>query len=153
MGCGVLSAQKVNNMTSSFSALPSRWCLWELRPILEGSPADLDASVHNLGSFGTLDEFWAMWSRLPRVNDLFCDASSVFRKGVVYGNSPSETTNVRGEASPAVLIDGYAVFREGVKPLWEDARNARGGEWSCRKGGSWFWCVPVLCAVHKQDTR
>jgi translation initiation factor 4E len=123
-------------MMSSFSPFATRWCLWELRPVVEGSPADLDASVHYLGSFGTLDEFWAIWSRLPRISDLFSDGSSVFRKGVIHEDNDTASVDALRESKPAVLVDGYAMFREGVKPLWEDTRNIRGGEWSCRKGAA-----------------
>lgn len=31
-------------------------------------------------------------------------------------------------------VEGFAVFKEGIVPEWEDPENKNGGEWSIRKG-------------------
>jgi hypothetical protein len=109
--------------------LAQSWCLWELRHGVEYS-----ASMHCLGRFDSLESFWALWARLPRPSAIFGDGSALFRKGLVP-TVPSGT-----QYSPD-LVDGYAVFVEGVRPEWEDERNKRGGEWCCRK------CkLPLRCA-------
>ena len=70
-----------------------------------------------------------MWSRLPRLATLFGNGRSPFRRGIRHGPVHSEQN-----IDEILLVDGFAVFRTGIKPTWEDARNTSGGEWACRKG-------------------
>ena len=43
-------------------------------------------------------------------------------------------------------VEGFAVFKDGIVPEWEDPENKNGGEWSIRKG----WACLALCrwALH-----
>ena len=39
-------------------------------------------------------------------------------------------------------VEGFAVFKDGIVPEWEDPENKNGGEWSIRKGmgnGVLYW--------------
>mmetsp|Transcript_27463 Transcript_27463/g.107470 ORF Transcript_27463/g.107470 Transcript_27463/m.107470 type:complete len:201 (-) Transcript_27463:515-1117(-) len=59
------------------------------------------SSIKEIGSFGSIEDFWSFYSHLTRPNDL------------------------------AVNTD-YYMFREPVKPLWEDPENKNGGRWTIR---------------------
>lgn len=68
-------------------------------------------SYIELGTFSTIAEFWRLFNNFPSI-DLVHD-------GVVRMN---------GQA-----IVAYSLFRDGVRPEWEDPRNIQGSEWGCRE--------------------
>ena len=49
---------------------------------------------------------------------------------------PSEifTTGSGSKKFADRTVDGFSLFKSGIRPEWEDSANAHGGEWSCRKG-------------------
>ncbi len=60
------------------------------------------------------------------------------------------------------LSSNYHMFKEGVKPAWEDAFNAQGGKWSVliprnsnKSDSSWLYSVRVFgpIAVHHPPLR
>ena len=119
-------------------SLRHTWTIWEVRASNAADGAttcsDYGESIHAVGSFSDLETFWAYWSRLPRLSALFSDGvSSEYRKGVCR-TKLAPTVGPAIESSEVVVVDGFAVFREGVKPAWEDPANNTGGEWCCRKG-------------------
>jgi hypothetical protein len=130
------------------------WVLWEVRCV---PGAQYTEAVHPVGvPFATLAAFWAHWARLPRLAEVFSDGSRETRNGVLrtwpcgghggVGGVDSGDGGDSGGGVPApetVVLDGFAVFREGVRPEWEDPQNRTGGEWGCRKGA-----VPRLRVGH-----
>lgn len=146
MGTGATGATGVDGSASgavSKTPLAACWALWEVR----STPgAVYTEAVHPVGSFNTLESFWAYWSRLPRLAALFNDGvSSACRRGLLRAWRPVGDSSVP-RPPESVILDGFAVFREGVRPEWEDAANRDGGEWGCRKG-AWLrhagLCVPL----------
>ena len=115
------------------------WTFWEIRQPAAGAPADLRSTCHELLTPASLAEVAAVWTAVPRLSSIFCDGDAAHRKGVVHAARPATTlqdseAKLSGPGEAAVVVDGYAVFRRGILPLWEDPLNCRGGEWSCRKG-------------------
>ena len=64
--------------------------------------------------FKTIEEFWLNWTHLPRPSEVF--------------TAGGQTKEVEGR-----IIDGYSIFKKGIRPEWEDKNNAEGGEFSVRK--------------------
>jgi len=60
-----------------------------------------DQTLKLLASFGTVEEFWKIYSYLIRP----CDLAGFFE---------------------------FHLFKEGIKPLWEDTHNINGGKWVLR---------------------
>lgn len=59
----------------------------------------------------------------------------------VFNNTPFSTLAIR---------DSLHMFKKGVKPLWEDPRNARGGCWTFRvpkNSGFELWKEVLLAAI------
>lgn len=68
-------------------------------------------SVVTLGSFDTVNDFWRHYNHVPTPGRVFC----------------GEHTLVLPKAfNVGCAVSGFAVFRKGVHPAWEDPRNARG---------------------------
>jgi hypothetical protein len=127
-----------NAHAGSTTPLAYPWALWEVRSV---PGAEYAEAVHPVGGFHTLEGFWAYWSRLPRLGALFNDGvMSACRRGVLRAWRPVATSGDGGGATSvprppeSVILDGFGVFREGVRPEWEDPANRDGGEWGCRKG-------------------
>jgi len=85
--------------------LHSGWTLWT-----QGSG---QYSVQKVCGFETAQEFWKVWNGVPQPSELF-DSKRFTREmsnGTIAG------------------VDGFMVFRNGIKPEWEDPANAgpRGG--------------------------
>ncbi len=113
--------------------LAASWTLWEVR---SAPGAVYTEAVHPVGSFDTLESFWAYWSRLPRLAALFNDGvSSACRRGLLRAWRPAGGGTVP-RPPESVVLDGFAVFQQGIRPEWEDPANRDGGEWGCRKGAS-----------------
>merc|ERR1712048_224620 len=95
-------------------ALRFTWTIWE--QIMQ--PSDVKASqysdaTHRVASFSTVKGFWKYWNRLPQPSELL-DGNKFVR----------ETPEGRS------VVDALMVFREGIKPQWEDPANANGGHLS-----------------------
>ncbi|CAK0893687.1 unnamed protein product [Prorocentrum cordatum] len=84
--------------------LHSGWTLWTQN---SGQYA-----VQKVVAFETAQEFWKVWNGVPQPSELF--DSKRFIK---------ETTNGTGVAG----VDGFMIFRNAIKPEWEDPANAKGG--------------------------
>lgn len=67
-------------------------------------------SCVELGRIASVYDFWCHFNHIPDVHHFF-------------------TSIVRCRGNP---IYGYAFFRDGIKPEWEDPVNARGGEFVMR---------------------
>jgi len=83
--------------------LRSKWTLW-----LQGGGT---YTLHKVITFGTAQEFWSVWNGLPQPSELLDNKkfSKVEKNG------------------PDMPVDGLMIFRENIKPEWEDQANAKGG--------------------------
>lgn len=67
-------------------------------------------ATHKVASFSTVKNFWRYWNHLPQPSELL--------DGKKFVRETGDNRNV---------VDALMLFREGVKPEWEDAENATGG--------------------------
>jgi len=93
------------------------WTIWE--QIMEAPKTDAKVdpkttqysdNTHRVASFGTVKSFWKYWNHLPQPSELL--AGKKF---------------VRETASGRSVVDALMIFRDGIKPEWEDAVNTTGG--------------------------
>lgn len=91
------------------------WSFWEHRANKKGQ-TDYEANMHELGSFNTVEGFWQYHHHIPKPSEIFFD-----------GKRKKQFVD-RG------AIEGFSVFKKGIKPEWEDPANRTGGEWYCRTG-------------------
>lgn len=80
--------------------------------------AGYGGSVITLGTFGTVLDFWNLYDHIPHPGDVLCGSARIFL--------PSTFSN-------GCTVNGFAVFRKGIEPAWEDARNADGCD-LCARG-------------------
>lgn len=69
------------------------------------------SSYMQLGRFDTIAEFWRFYNFLPSIDKI-------------------HDGTVRVNGHPVIA---YSLFREGIRPEWEDPRNIIGSEWGCRE--------------------
>jgi translation initiation factor 4E len=88
------------------------------------SQESYEKNIKKIGSFSTVEDFWAYYNHLIRPNDLqySCD---------------------------------YHLFRSGIRPMWEDDENKRGGKFILRlpkkkRLASKYWEDLVLAFVGQQ---
>jgi translation initiation factor 4E len=104
--------------------LQTSWTVWEHRRNkghdaqdqgLEELNADASylAGIRAICKFSTVEEFWQAFAYLPLPSKFFFD-----------GRTRHDFTDRS--------VEGFSIFREGVRPMWEDKRNNDGGEWYFR---------------------
>jgi len=101
---------------SADDALACKWVLWEQvsQSREAGKAAQYYSDVtHKVGGFETAKGFWRYWNHLPQPSELL--------DGKKFVRQSSEA-----DASPS-LVDAMMIFRESVKPEWEDPANEAGG--------------------------
>merc|ERR550532_1520695 len=76
----------------------------------DAKAAQYSDATHRVASFNTVKGFWKYWNHLPQPSELL-DGKKFVRE-------------VAGTRS---VVDALMVFREGIKPEWEDEVNAGGG--------------------------
>jgi translation initiation factor 4E len=92
------------------------WTLWE-KPVSAHTSSDHDhysAAMRCLSRITNVEEFWKYWLCMPQPSEL------LEGKHFVRESGPN------GELTQ---IDTLMLFREGVRPEWEDPQNASGGHY------------------------
>eukprot|EP00811_Abedinium_folium_P037266 NODE_9898_length_1391_cov_11.928006.p1 GENE.NODE_9898_length_1391_cov_11.928006~~NODE_9898_length_1391_cov_11.928006.p1 ORF type:complete len:237 (-),score=71.68 NODE_9898_length_1391_cov_11.928006:680-1291(-) len=84
------------------------WTLWE-QIAQTDMKAQYSDQTHPVVSFSTIKGFWRYWNHIPQPSELL--------EGKKF---------VRDGSEPRV-VDALMVFRENIKPEWEDVANATGG--------------------------
>ena len=69
------------------------------------------SSYTQIGRFATIKEFWELYNHLPSIDSV-------------------HDGQLRCNGQPIIA---YSIFREGIKPEWEDPVNLTGSEWACRE--------------------
>ena len=62
-----------------------------------------------IATFDTVEDFWGYWDIMPLPSKFFFKGKA---KNKISGRD----------------VEGFSIFREGIKPEWEDPMNAPGGE-------------------------
>mmetsp|Transcript_46860 Transcript_46860/g.123788 ORF Transcript_46860/g.123788 Transcript_46860/m.123788 type:complete len:243 (+) Transcript_46860:88-816(+) len=105
------SPAELEEMKSKDPPLRYTWTIWEqIMSSNDAKAAQYSDATHRVASFGTVKQFWKYWNHLPQPSELL-DGKKFVR----------ETADSRS------VVDALMVFREGIKPEWEDVANASGG--------------------------
>lgn len=106
------SPTEVEDMKDKDPALACTWAIWEQAQQTkeETKTHAYSDATHLVASFNTVKGFWKYWNHLPQPSELL--------DGKMF---------VRGTAEARKTVDALMVFRDGVKPEWEDSTNATGG--------------------------
>lgn len=75
----------------------------------EKSAAYSDAT-HRVASFNTVQSFWKLWNHMPQPSELL-----------------EQKRMVREQPDGLHVIDAIMIFRENIRPEWEDKMNESGG--------------------------
>ncbi|CAE7627100.1 CDC33 [Symbiodinium sp. CCMP2592] len=92
--------------------LPLRytWSIWEqIMQSTDKTSAYSDAT-HKVASFATVQTFWKLWNHMPQPSELL-----------------EQKRMVREQPDGLHVIDAVMIFRENIRPEWEDKTNAAGG--------------------------
>mmetsp|Transcript_30035 Transcript_30035/g.64878 ORF Transcript_30035/g.64878 Transcript_30035/m.64878 type:complete len:227 (+) Transcript_30035:164-844(+) len=93
--------------------LPLRytWTIWEqvMQPH-DGKAEKYSDATHQVSSFSTVQDFWRHWNHVPQPSSLF-----------------EHKRMVRETPEGQQVIDALMIFRDGIRPEWEDKANATGG--------------------------
>ncbi|KAF9287420.1 Eukaryotic translation initiation factor 4E type 2 [Mortierella alpina] len=107
---------------SSVHPLHFNWVFWFMHRTPGSKILNYESSMKKIATFGSVEDFWAVYSHLKR---------------------PHELPNV----------SDYHLFKQGVRPVWEDATNINGGKWIVRlkKGlASRYWENLVMAVIGDQ---
>jgi len=108
---GTPTTEELEEMKSKDPPLRHTWVIWEqLAQTAAERGGSYSASTNRVASFGAVKGFWKYWNHLPQPSMLL-DGKKFVR--------------VNGEQKS--VVDALMLFREGIKPEWEDAVNAEGG--------------------------
>merc|ERR1712183_727747 len=67
-------------------------------------------ATHKVTPFSTVQDFWKLWNHMPQPSELL-----------------DQKRMVREQPDGLHVIDAIMIFREGVRPEWEDKLNESGG--------------------------
>mmetsp|Transcript_5424 Transcript_5424/g.16184 ORF Transcript_5424/g.16184 Transcript_5424/m.16184 type:complete len:211 (+) Transcript_5424:44-676(+) len=95
------SSGDVGQATGKKHALQSRFHFSYMRRSPSGRTEIYGSTIREIGTFGTVEDFWSYYNHLVRPNDL-----------------PTNTQ--------------FFLFRDSVRPTWEDPANKNGGRWTIR---------------------
>lgn len=87
---------------------------WRFYVVIPGFDGGTKLPYVQYGAFGTVREAWGYLEHLPPPTAVLSD--EVGRRRTIDGE----------------VAEGLALFKDGVVPEWEDARNTLGGHWASR---------------------
>lgn len=106
--------------------------------------------------FSTVEGFWRYWAFIPRprweqIRLFLWIKANIF----LYLSLWSEVFCDGGTTKREIMgktIEGFSIFKKGIKPEWEDPANANGSELQCRKMGTdqildQYWENMVLAVI------
>jgi len=92
--------------------LLNSWVFWEHRK----GGSDYGAKMKELGEpFDTVEGFWRYKNNIPAPGAVFFTAATGQKK------------------FPDRDVEGFSMFKAGIRPEWEDPANMSGGEFFCRQ--------------------
>jgi len=103
----ILTEEDADTQVALLQPMPLQdtWVLWEMR-----AGASYVDSMKEVVSFKTAQEFWSIWNGVPQPSILL-DSKRI----------------IRAEGSQVTQIDAIMLFKQGIRPEWEDPLNAKGG--------------------------
>jgi len=94
--------------------LPLRftWVIWE--QIMQSSDGKANQhysdATHKVAPFSTVQDFWKLWNHMPQPSELL-----------------EQKRMVREQSDGLHVIDAIMIFRDNIRPEWEDKMNSTGG--------------------------
>lgn len=105
------SKEELEEMKSKDPQLRSNWAIWEqVTPTQGGKAGEYADTTHRVATFNTVKGFWTYWGHLPQPSELL-DGKKL----------------VREQTDGRVVVAAIMLFKEGIRPEWEDRANAEGG--------------------------
>mmetsp|Transcript_71488 Transcript_71488/g.198430 ORF Transcript_71488/g.198430 Transcript_71488/m.198430 type:complete len:231 (-) Transcript_71488:263-955(-) len=101
------------NEESLKNDLPLRytWTIWEqIMQSTDGKSSHYSDATHKVSSFASAQDFWKLWNHMPQPSELL-----------------EQKRMVREQPDGLHVIDAIMIFRENIRPEWEDKMNANGG--------------------------
>ncbi|CDJ61896.1 eukaryotic translation initiation factor 4e, putative [Eimeria maxima] len=122
--------------------LQNRWHVWEQIQREAGAldrAADYSQNTRDLASFDTVQTFWQLWAHIPQPSELL-------------GHKRMIRQDSNGKSH---VVDALMIFKEGIRPMWEDPMNNDGGHYEYKllpnniRGGQLdeYWNNLVLAIV------
>ncbi|KAG0020502.1 Eukaryotic translation initiation factor 4E type 2 [Entomortierella chlamydospora] len=108
--------------SGSLHPLHFNWVFWFMHRAPGSKILNYESSMKKIATFGSVEDFWAVYSHLKRPHEL-------------------------------PTVSDYHLFKQGVRPVWEDATNINGGKWIVRlkKGlASRYWEDLVVAVIGDQ---
>ncbi|KAF9963737.1 Eukaryotic translation initiation factor 4E type 2 [Modicella reniformis] len=120
---GTSTAEPGGTLASgSLHPLHFNWVFWFMHRSPGSKILNYESSMKKIATFGSVEDFWAVYSHLKRPHEL-------------------------------PTVSDYHLFKQGVRPVWEDATNINGGKWIVRlkKGlASRYWENLIVAVVGDQ---
>eukprot|EP00439_Symbiodinium_sp_Y106_P086631 s532_g34.t2 len=86
------------------------WSVWEQVTSDGKVDANYSQRTQKVASFGTVQDFWRLWNHVPQPSTLL-----------------ESKRIVREQHDGLHVIDALMIFRDSIRPEWEDPMNAKGG--------------------------
>eukprot|EP00924_Labyrinthula_sp_SR-Ha-C_P011099 maker-scaffold_51-snap-gene-1.67-mRNA-1 protein AED:0.05 eAED:0.05 QI:119/1/1/1/1/1/4/95/192 len=104
-------------MAEASHPLENTWVFWEHTKGEHSvhTEASYGSSMHKLGEFATVEEFWRYKNILPLPSQIF------------------SVTNGKRKKLVDREVEGYSLFKKGIRPAWEDPMNKDGADLWSRK--------------------
>ena len=112
-----MSDDELNDQTEqpmSEHRLQNVWSVWEHKRDALSGREGYGTNMTKLCTFKTVEGFWRFANRIPPPSSMF-------------------TTDTGSKKFNEREIEGISVFKEGIRPEWEDPKNMHGGELSVRR--------------------
>jgi translation initiation factor 4E len=104
------SAEDSEEMLQKDLPLRYTWSIWEQIMQSSDKAAQYSDATHQVAQFSTVQDFWTLWNHLPQPSELL-----------------EQKRMVREQPDGLHVIDAIMIFRDNIRPEWEDKMNAQGG--------------------------
>ena len=107
--------------------LQNKYTFWYMKRGNKSAAAQAESyeqSIKQISHFASIEQFWAVYSHIQRP----------------------------GDAGTEKPMD-YIMFRRGIKPMWEDENNKKGGKWVVRipkRLSAYYWESLLLAIIGEQ---
>mmetsp|Transcript_54398 Transcript_54398/g.102010 ORF Transcript_54398/g.102010 Transcript_54398/m.102010 type:complete len:235 (-) Transcript_54398:247-951(-) len=93
--------------------LPHKWVLWEQLSLSQRGSSQYSQATQPVATLDTAKTFWRYWNHMPQ--------PSLLLEGKKFMRVKDDARHV---------VDALMLFKEGIRPEWEDAVNASGGHFT-----------------------
>jgi len=104
------SSEENEEMLTKDLPLRYSWSIWEQIMQSNDKSAAYSDATHKVANFASVQEFWKLWNHMPQPSELL-----------------EQKRMVREQPDGLHVIDAIMIFRENIRPEWEDKMNATGG--------------------------